>query len=216
MLSNMQNRGLYKNVMGYFGGVNCALLCSYACMSYPKASPATVLHHCFKIFAEWAWPKPIVLKNVQLKPELGQDEGVWNPKTNDKCRNDLFPLLTPCYPSQNSCYTVMKSTRDVIIKEFERGRDITAKILDNQLVGVFLLFDQQPWSELFKDFPFFSAYKYYIQIEVAASTEEMFNQWYGFVESRLRRFIPLIESKEGVKTHLFPKSFAPVGCMYEF
>ena len=49
-----------------------------------------------------------------------------------------------------------------------------------------------------------------VEVEVADSTEEMFNQWYGFVESRIRRLIPLLESKEGVKTHLFPKSFTPV------
>ena len=98
--------------MGYFGGVNCALLCSFACMSYPKAAPAVV-----------------------LKPELGQDEGVWNPKTNEKARSDLFPLLTPCYPSQNSCYTVMRSTRDVIVREFARGAEVTEKVLRGETVG---------------------------------------------------------------------------------
>lgn len=44
--------------MGYFGGVNCALLCSFACMSYPKAAPAVVLRQCFRLFSEWAWPSP--------------------------------------------------------------------------------------------------------------------------------------------------------------
>lgn len=70
--------------------------------------------------------------------------------------------------------------------------------------------DTQGWAELFRKFPFFSAYKYYIQVEVSASSEDLFNQWYGFVESRMRRFIPFIEAREGVRTHLYPKSFAPV------
>ncbi|KAK8812994.1 hypothetical protein WA538_001865, partial [Blastocystis sp. DL] len=196
-----QNRGLYKNVMGYFGGVNCALLCSFACMSYPKAAPAVVLRQCFRLFSEWAWPSPVALTPVVLKPELGQDEGVWNPKTNEKARSDLFPLLTPCYPSQNSCYTVMRSTRDVIVREFARGAEVTEKVLRGET----------GWAELFRKFPFFSAYKYYIQVEVSASSEDLFNQWYGFVESRMRRFIPFIEAREGVRTHLYPKSFAPPG-----
>lgn len=122
-------------MMGYFGGVNCALLCSFACMSYPKAAPAVVLRQCFRLFSEWAWPSPVALTPVVLKPELGQDEGVWNPKTNEKARSDLFPLLTPCYPSQNSCYTVMRSTRDVIVREFARGAEVTEKVLRGETVG---------------------------------------------------------------------------------
>ena len=121
--------------MGYFGGVNCALLCSFACMSYPKAAPAVVLRQCFRLFSEWAWPSPVALTPVVLKPELGQDEGVWNPKTNEKARSDLFPLLTPCYPSQNSCYTVMRSTRDVIVREFARGAEVAEKVLRGETVG---------------------------------------------------------------------------------
>ena len=45
---------------------------------------------------------------------------------------------------------------------------------------------------------------------MSASSEDLFNQWYGFVESRMRRFVPFIEAREGVRTHLYPKSFAPV------
>lgn len=121
--------------MGYLGGVNCALFCAYATMLYPKASAAVILHKCFKLFAEWDWPKPVVLTDVMMKPELGQDENVWNPEKNEKCRSDLFPILTPCYPSQNSCYTVMKSTRTIMINEFTRARDITADILAGKAVS---------------------------------------------------------------------------------
>ena len=95
---------------------------------------AVVLHHCFRIFAEWNWENPVVVKDVQLNPELGHDKDVWNP-TNERCRKDLFPILTPCYPSQNSTYNVMTCTRDVMIKEFQRARDLTRKILDGSKVG---------------------------------------------------------------------------------
>ena len=120
--------------MGYLGGVNCSLLCAYASMLYPQAAPAVVLYHCFRIFAEWKWPKPVLIRNVESKPELGQEINVWNPEKVEKDRNDLFPILTPCYPSQNSTYTVMTSTRDIMTREFARGRDIVAKIMQDKEV----------------------------------------------------------------------------------
>ena len=50
--------------MGYLGGVNCSLFCAYAAMLYPQAAPAVVLYHCFRIFAEWKWPKPVLIRDV--------------------------------------------------------------------------------------------------------------------------------------------------------
>lgn len=103
-------------------------------MLYPQAAPAVVLYHCFRIFAEWKWPKPVLIRNVESKPELDQEINVWNPEKVEKDRNDLFPILTPCYPSQNSTYTVMTSTRDIMTREFARGRDIVAKIMQDKEV----------------------------------------------------------------------------------
>ena len=38
-----KQRGLYSNKMGFLGGVNYALLCSFINQLYPKATPATLL-----------------------------------------------------------------------------------------------------------------------------------------------------------------------------
>ena len=121
--------------MGYLGGVNCSLFCAYAAMLYPQAAPAVVLYHCFRIFAEWKWPKPVLIRDVESKPELNQDMNVWNPEKVEKDRMDLFPLLTPCYPSQNSTYPVMPSTRDVMTKEFARARDVVERVLQDKAVA---------------------------------------------------------------------------------
>ena len=75
------------------------------------------------------------MKDVEEKPELMQDNNVWNPEKDERHKKDLFPLLTPCYPCQNSCYSVMKSTRDVIVNEFKRGYEITGMILQGGAVG---------------------------------------------------------------------------------
>lgn len=114
--------------------MNCALLCCYASLLYPNATASVVLYNCFRIFAEWDWQKPVLVRDVQLNPELGHDKDVWNPKENERCQNDLFPILTPCYPSQNSTYNVMASTRDVMVAEFKRARDVTLSILKGETV----------------------------------------------------------------------------------
>ena len=128
--------------MGYLGGVNCSLLCAYAAMLYPNASASVILHNCFRIFSEWEWPKPLVLVDVFKKPSLGQDANVWTVEGNPK---DLFPILTPCYPSQNSCYTVMESTREIMTEEFKRARDITREVLAGKEVYFII---SRSWSLL--------------------------------------------------------------------
>lgn len=64
---------------------------------------------------------------------------------------------------------------------------------------------------MFKEFPFFTSYKYYIQIEVSAKTPEVFNNWYGFVESQIRRYTRAIEGNKSIVIHVYPTSFDVVG-----
>lgn len=59
--------------------------------------------------------------------------------------------------------------------------------------------------------PFFKEYKYYIQVEVTASNAEDFNAWFGYVESQIRKLVPIMEANHAITTHLLAKSFAPVG-----
>ena len=53
-------------------------------------------------------------------------------------------------------------------------------------------------------------YKYYIQVEVTASNAENFNAWFGYVESQIRKLVPIMEAAHPITTHLLAKSFAPV------
>ena len=68
---------------------------------------------------------------------------------------------------------------------------------------------------MFKESSFFSAYKYYIQIEIAGEDEDIFNKWFGLVESRIRHFVSLLEKTKGVTPHIFPKSYTPVRTIEE-
>lgn len=46
---------------------------------------------------------------------------------------------------------------------------------------------QSEWSALFEMYPFFEAYKNYLQIDIMAIDEDDLRTWKGWVESRLRQ-----------------------------
>ena len=43
------------------------------------------------------------------------------------------------------------------------------------------------WDTLFESYPFFEAYKNYLQIDITAENVDDLRQWKGWVESRLRQ-----------------------------
>lgn len=43
------------------------------------------------------------------------------------------------------------------------------------------------WNRLFEVYPFFEAYKNYLQIDVAAANADDLRKWKGWVQSRLRQ-----------------------------
>lgn len=43
------------------------------------------------------------------------------------------------------------------------------------------------WMTLFEPFPFFEAYKNYLQIDIAAENDDDLRKWKGWIESRLRQ-----------------------------
>jgi len=92
---------------------------------------------------KWVWPNPVLLKQIEDE-YLGRK--VWNSKINPIDKKDIFPVITPCYPSMNSTYNVSPSTLDQMKTEFERGKNITLKIETN---------DGAKWEELFEDSDFF-------------------------------------------------------------
>lgn len=43
------------------------------------------------------------------------------------------------------------------------------------------------WDTLFEPYPFFEAYKNYLQIDIAAENADDLRNWKGWVESRIRQ-----------------------------
>merc|ERR1712138_375767 len=55
-------KGLYSNVLGLLGGINCAILVAFVCQKYPLKDPAVVLEKFFRIMEVWEWRNPIMLR----------------------------------------------------------------------------------------------------------------------------------------------------------
>lgn len=72
-----QRRAVYANIMGFPGGVAWAMLVARVCQLYPKAAVSVVVMKFFKIYKEWQWPQPVLLKPVEDGPLPVR---VWNPK----------------------------------------------------------------------------------------------------------------------------------------
>lgn len=105
-------------------------------------------------------------------------------------RFHLMPIITPAYPSMCSTHNITVSTKKVIIRELERGGDITDKIFTSQL----------QWKDLFFKHTFFTDdYKYYLSIIAASRTKYSQLVWSGLVESKVRLLVSNLETQGSIE-----------------
>ncbi|KAK4423517.1 Nuclear poly(A) polymerase 1 [Sesamum alatum] len=192
-----KRRGVYSNVTGFLGGINWALLVARICQLYPNALPSMLVSRFFRVYNLWRWPNPVMLCPIQ-EGSLGLS--FWDPRRNYKDRSHLMPIITPAYPCMNSSYNVSTSTLRVMMEEFQRGNEICEAIEANK----------STWDALFEPFAFFEAYKNYLQIDIAAETDDDLMNWKGWVESRIRLLTLKIErDTNGVlQCHPHPGEFS--------
>eukprot|EP01125_Pyxidicula_operculata_P010765 TRINITY_DN3542_c0_g1_i1.p1 TRINITY_DN3542_c0_g1~~TRINITY_DN3542_c0_g1_i1.p1 ORF type:complete len:449 (+),score=104.66 TRINITY_DN3542_c0_g1_i1:576-1922(+) len=182
-----QVRGVYSNVMGFLGGVAWALLVARVCQLYPQSCPSFLVARFFRIYIQWKWPNPILLKDIEEGGLLARM--VWNPKSNARDRQNLMPIITPAYPSMNSTFNVSESTKKIILSEMKRGEEITKAIESNNM----------KWEDLFEKLKFWEKYTHYLKVECLAKTEAEFRKWSGYVESKVRHIISKLEDTPGVE-----------------
>ncbi|KAM9599642.1 poly(A) polymerase gamma-like [Morphnus guianensis] len=190
-----KRRGIYSSVLGFLGGVSCAVLVARTCQLYPNALASTLVNKFFLVFSGWEWPKPVLLKQQE---ESNLNLPVWDPRVNPSDRYHVMPIITPAYPQQNSTYNVSTSTRAVMVEEFKHGLAVTNEILQGK----------SDWSKLFEPLNFFQKYKHYIVLTASASTEEHHLEWVGLVESKIRVLVGNLERNEFISiAHVTPQSF---------
>ncbi|KAF5181023.1 Poly(A) polymerase [Thalictrum thalictroides] len=200
-------RGVYSNVAGFLGGINWALLVARICQLYPNALPSMLVSRFFRVYTQWRWPNPVMLCAIE-EGSLGLP--IWDPRRNPRDRYHQMPIITPAYPCMNSSYNVSASTLRVMTEEFQRGNDICEA----------MEVSKADWNSLFEPYPFFEAYKNYLQIEISAENDDDLRQWKGWVESRLRQLTLKIERDTNnlLQCHPHPVDFSdktrPFHCCY--
>ncbi|KAK7398831.1 hypothetical protein VNO78_10004 [Psophocarpus tetragonolobus] len=202
-----KRRGVYSNVTGFLGGINWALLVARICQLFPNALPNMLVSKFFRVYTQWRWPNPVMLCAIE-EGSLGLQ--VWDPRRYPKDRFHLMPIITPSYPCMNSSYNVSSSTMRIMMEEFQRGNEICEAMEANKA----------DWDILFESYPFFEAYKNYLQIDISAENADDLRKWRGWVESRLRQLTLKIEKHTYgmLQCHPHPGDFSdksrPFHCSY--
>jgi poly(A) polymerase len=168
-----KRRGVYSNVASFLGGVNWALLVARICQLYPNALPSMLVCRFFRVYTQWRWPNPVMLCAIEEGP-LGLP--VWDPRKNPRDRLHQMPIITPAYPCMNSSYNVSSSTLRVMTEEFQRRNQICEELELNKVC----------WNILFETYPFFEAYKNYLEIDISAEGADDLRKWKGWTKSCLR------------------------------
>lgn len=191
-------RAIYSNVNGFLGGVAWAMLVARICQLYPNAVAGAIVSRFFIIMYQWAWPQPVLLKQIEDGPLQVR---VWNPRLYPGDRAHRMPIITPAYPAMCATHNVTASTQMVMTEEFKKGADIVDKVI----VGT------ADWAELFAKHDFFHKYRYYLQIIASTGEHDLQLKWAGTVESRLRQLVMKLELVDSLTlAHPFIKGFEQV------
>lgn len=187
-----KRRGLYGNKLGYLGGVNCNIMVAFVCQLFPKASPSSLLARFFRVYKEWAWPRPILLTQIKPNPP-GEQREVWS---SEQYPYHTMPIITPAYPSMNSSLSVTVHTHAVMMAEINRGHDVVTQIIRER---------GDKWDRLFTPSDFFVKYDHYVCVHIIGNGEdEQSRSWIGFVESRLGRVPDYLQKLPLDPIHLHP------------
>jgi poly(A) polymerase len=118
-----------------------------------------------------------------------------NPAVNPRDGLHLMPIITPAYPSMNSCYNVDYPQLRRIQHEMSHANNLLAQSSRNgdHTSGLY--------QNLFQPSDFFHQHKHFLQVNINARKKDDFVKWFRFVESRLRNFISALETPE---VHVWP------------
>jgi len=184
-----QRRGIYSNVLGFFGGVTWAVLAARVCQLYPNYVPSQLVNRFFRTYDQWNWSKPVMLCEIveaSAAPGMAKFK-VWNPRTNPADRQHVMPVITPAFPAMNSTHNVTETTKRILLDEFRRGYEVV-KGAEAQ---------KSSWMEVHEPFPFFQTFHQYLCLEILAKSEEVYHKLGGWVESKLRALTKQLDVYDG-------------------
>lgn len=107
---------MYGGIHGLFPGLEVVIMCCKILMGNESMSVANLIDLFLRRFGEWNWP---VL--VPLQGALPDSPNAWNPTFNLNQRQDVMPIITPCFPQANTTAKVLPSVVGLFQKELEDG-----------------------------------------------------------------------------------------------
>lgn len=194
-----RQRGIYSNVLGFFGGITWSLLTARVCQLYPYYAPSQLVSRFFRLYSTWNWTKPVMLCDIvdpSNVPGMSTFK-VWNPKVNPADRAHLMPVITPAFPSMNSTHNVTETTKRILLDEFKRGCEAMSKVT----------VEPGSWKEVHEAQPFFTSYKHFLWVEMLGLNEEVFKKFSAWVESKLRILTMQLETVPGMLVHPNPHQY---------
>uniref|UniRef100_A0A7S1AF78 polynucleotide adenylyltransferase n=1 Tax=Noctiluca scintillans TaxID=2966 RepID=A0A7S1AF78_NOCSC len=186
-----KRRGIYSNVLGFFGGITWAILVARVCQLYPHYCPSSLVKRFFRVYDRWNWKNPVTLCPIREQSNVAglMAFRIWNPKVHPPDRMHLMPIITPAFPSMNSTHNVTETTKRILMEEFRRGYKIVGQVEEAKC----------PWAEVYRQLPFFTQFRYYLHVEVVAKLPQVFTKWLGWIESKLRHLVKQLEQIPSVQ-----------------
>lgn len=65
-----KNRGIYSNVMGYFGGITWALLVAKVCIDNRDAAPNKLLARFFEFYSTYPWDEKYPIRIAEIRDDV--------------------------------------------------------------------------------------------------------------------------------------------------
>ncbi|VDD81961.1 unnamed protein product [Mesocestoides corti] len=137
----------------------------------------------FTYFSHWVWPSPVVLAPVISVPQLRLYS--WDPKCDSQNGHDLMPIITPIFPHKNAAYTVRPSSRDIVVKELQRGCRLVRRIIRGSA----------NWEELFEPYDISQDHR----LTLSADNYQELVRLGGLIDSRLRDLASFLEEHEFIQ-----------------
>ncbi|KAL7188856.1 hypothetical protein ACSBR1_038668 [Camellia fascicularis] len=102
-----KRRGVYGNLLVFFGGVHLAILAAFICQRHANVSLNGLISNFFKTFAFWDWQTPVILQDGMVLVTISASE-----------IRSLMPIRLPCRPHDHCHSNITKSTFYRIRTEF--------------------------------------------------------------------------------------------------
>ncbi len=186
-------RGIYSSKFGYPSGIGWALLVAFISQCYPNQNGSGLVCRFFRVYSKWfrsdvlqtGEPNHAIFLTESLKPATNIG-ACWPASSKDQ--QALFPVITPANPYANSCYNVTLTTLRILCSEFARGHEICSKRMPLPVPTAASTSGSSPvvfgfWPDVLEPYPFFSAHKHYLQVQVQA------------VPAHYQRFVDAVEAK---------------------